>query len=265
MADDSVNTTLHLPRILCLHGGGTNAHIFKSQCRLLELKLGPYFRLAYAQAPYTSLPGPDVASVYADSGPFTRWLRWLPEHPYVDDETTRSDLERCVKTAMDDDDRAGATGPWVGLLGFSMGARFAASLLFKHQKRVEKLGADKAGSTWKFGVLMAGLPPLVSLDPEVFTSSMLSDPSQIGLAETIDPKDMESDEYILELPTIHLHGLYDPNLELNRELMEQYCNGDTVRVLEWDGGHRVPLKATDIDPLVEMILEVADETEALAK
>lgn len=65
--------TLHRPRILCLHGGGTNAHIFRAQCRSLSYALAPHFRLAYAEAPFLSDPGPDVASVYADCGPFKRW------------------------------------------------------------------------------------------------------------------------------------------------------------------------------------------------
>ncbi|KAH1498189.1 hypothetical protein KXV92_004427 [Aspergillus fumigatus] len=68
--------TLHLPRLLCLHGGGTNARIFRMQCRVLEKHLGRTFRLVYAQGPFTVVqPGPDVTSVYKDYGPFRSWLR----------------------------------------------------------------------------------------------------------------------------------------------------------------------------------------------
>jgi pimeloyl-ACP methyl ester carboxylesterase len=251
---------LHLPRILCLHGGGTNARIFKAQCRVIERSLKAHFRLAYAEAPYVCQPGPDVVSVYAEYGPFKRWLRWLPEHKELDNETTTRDIERNIQSAMDEDDRQGATGPWVGLLGFSQGAKLAASLLFKHQKRQEKFGADKAGSTWRFAVVMAGRAPLVSFDPETFTSSMLGDPSQIGLSGPPDLMEAASEGHILKLPTIHVHGLYDPSLQLHRDLLEDYCDGDSVRVLEWEGGHRVPLKATDVNPLVDYILEIAEET-----
>ncbi|KXJ86440.1 hypothetical protein Micbo1qcDRAFT_168476, partial [Microdochium bolleyi] len=70
------------PRILCLHGGGTNARIFRAQCRALSRSLAPHFRLVYADAPFLSDdPGPDVLSVYAGCGPFKRWLRWKPEQP----------------------------------------------------------------------------------------------------------------------------------------------------------------------------------------
>ncbi|KAI0123563.1 serine hydrolase FSH [Xylariales sp. AK1849] len=261
MADKQ--STLDLPRLLCLHGGGTNARIFKAQCRVIERALRPHFRLAYAEAPYECEPGPDVVSVYAAYGPFKRWLPWMPGHAEVDDETATADIERSIKAAMDEDDQLSATGPWVGLLGFSQGAKLAASLLFRTQIRTEKLGAAKAGSTWKFAVLLAGRAPLVNFDPEIFKSSMLSTPSQIGLAGPPDLMDAASEDHVLRLPTVHAHGLYDPGLHLHRDLLETYCDGDTVRVLEWDGGHRVPLKSTDVNPLVEYILDIAEETGAL--
>ncbi|ORY68205.1 serine hydrolase-domain-containing protein [Pseudomassariella vexata] len=255
--------TLHLPRILCLHGGGTNARIFRAQCRVLSRQLEPYFRLVYVEAPFDSQPGPDVVSVYADYGPFKRWLRWLPDHAELEDRAAVKDINNSIQAAMDEDDDIGATGEWVGLLGFSQGAKLAASLLFRQQKRVEKLGAKQAGSTWKFAVLLAGRAPLVSLDPDVFKSTMLSDPSQTGLAGPPDLMEAMSDGHILKLPTIHVHGLQDPGLHLHRELLEDYCSLESVTVLEWDGAHRVPLKGVDVNPLVDSIVEVAKRTGAL--
>lgn len=55
---------LKLPRILCLHGGGSNAQVFKSQCRVLSKQLHGLFRLCFVAAPWTSEAGPDVTSVY---------------------------------------------------------------------------------------------------------------------------------------------------------------------------------------------------------
>lgn len=45
MTIDSGHSTLDLPRIMALHGGGTNSTIFRMQCRVLERALRPYFRL----------------------------------------------------------------------------------------------------------------------------------------------------------------------------------------------------------------------------
>ncbi|CAJ2508884.1 Uu.00g139100.m01.CDS01 [Anthostomella pinea] len=260
--------TLHLPRILCLHGGGTNARIFRAQCRVVQRMLEPYFHLAYAEAPFASAPGPDVVTVYANDGPFKRWLRWLPDHAPVDDASAIRALDDSLAQAMRDDDAAGATGPWVGLLGFSQGAKMGASLLFRQQVRVAKMGrvaavAAAAGTEWKFAVLMAGRAPLVNLNPDVFQSSMLSDASEIGLSGQPDLMEMMSGQHVLRLPTIHVHGLADPGLHLHRELLEHYCDQETATVIEWDGAHRVPLKATDVQPMIGAILEVAKQTDVL--
>lgn len=257
--------TRHLPRILCLHGGGTNAVIFRAQCRQVSLKLEPYFRLVYAEAPYASKPGPDVVSVYADYGPFKRWLRWLPEHPEVEEPAARAALDAAIRKAMDDDDDV-ASGPWVGLLGFSQGAKLAASLLYRQQIRRAKLGTkDDANTTdFRFAVLMAGRAPIVSLDPDVFHSSMLGDCAEIALKGPPDLMDLVNEDHVLRLPTIHVHGTLDPGLPLHRELLDKYCSADSARVLEWPGGHRVPLKSTDVNPLVDQMLDVARQTGALA-
>ncbi|KAI1340636.1 serine hydrolase FSH [Xylariaceae sp. FL0016] len=253
--------TLHLPRILCLHGGGTNANIFRMQCRVLTRMLSPHFRLAFAEAPFDSAAGPDVLTVYADHGPFKRWLRWLDDHAQTDDVSAVQAIDASLAAAMAADDALGATGPWVGLLGFSQGAKLSASLLFRQQTRAKKARrSSSAQSDWKFAVLMAGRSPLVNLEPGVFTSSLLSDVSQIGLSSQPDLMEMMSENHVLRMPTIHVHGVADPGLYLHQELLEQYCDPATVKLVEWDGAHRVPLKGTDVQPVVDAILEVAQET-----
>ncbi|RYP17467.1 hypothetical protein DL765_004513 [Monosporascus sp. GIB2] len=254
----AADPSLDLPRILCLHGGGTNSRIFRTQCRTLARALSPHFRLVYAEAPFDSTAGPDVLSVYADHGPFKRWLRWLPEHPPLDDREAVAAIDAALTAAKDADDAAGGAGPWVGLLGFSQGAKLAASLLFRQQVREEKLLG--AGSRWRFAVLMAGRSPLVALDPDVFTSSLLSGAGEVGLRGPPDLMDIAAGRHVLRLPTVHVHGRNDPGLHLHRELMEDYCDPASVRLVEWDGAHRVPLKATDVQPVVDQILEVAKET-----
>ncbi|KAI0096771.1 serine hydrolase FSH [Nemania sp. FL0031] len=268
------DATLHLPRILCLHGGGTNARIFRAQCRVLSRFLEPHFRLAYAEAPYASAPGPDVVSVYAGDGPFKRWLRWLPTHEALDSAVAVRDIDRSITEAIEADDAEGADGPWVGLLGFSQGAKLAASLLFREQQRAARRGSGsgvKMGRTgddgvyegWKFAVVLAGRAPMVNLEPGVFKSSLLSDPSDIGLAGTPDLMEMAVGKHILRLPSIHVHGLTDPGLHLHQELLEQYTDPECARLVQWDGGHRVVLKGTDVQPVVDAILAVAKETGVL--
>ncbi|KAL9064813.1 MAG: hypothetical protein Q9161_008633 [Pseudevernia consocians] len=263
MSQTRDDPTLHLPRILCLHGGGVNSRVFRLQCRELIAQLKGYFRLCFADAPYTCDPGPGMIPVYRDYGPFYRWLRWLPEHPRPDPASAAADIIKQLHRTMNEDDHQGATGAWIGLLGFSQGAKMAASLLFMQQKRAERFGNDHAGSDFRFAVLLAGRPPLISLDPDVIASPALADAAQCMMGSTVLPDELamcEKGEHVLKLPTIHVHGLQDPDVDLHRLLMDQYCEKRCVRVVEWDGSHRVPLKKRDVAAVVEEVLSVARKT-----
>ena len=255
--------SLHLPRILCLHGGGTNAQIFRAQCRGLNRQLRSSFRLCFAEAPFASQAGPDVIAVYKNFGPFKRWLRWLPEHPQVDAQTAVEAIEESLHAAMREDDRKGATGDWVALLGFSQGAKMCASLLLQQQLRAQKFGIQRAGTNFRFAVLLAGRGPLVSLDPQLPMTEALVDASQLGLSRFPDKHNVRRREHVLCLPTIHVHGMMDQGLHLHRQLLEQYCEKGTTRLIQWDGDHRVPIKSKDVTAVVAQILDIARETGVL--
>lgn len=66
----------------------------------------------------------------------------------------------------------------------------------------------------------------------------------------------------MRLPTVHVHGLKDPGLDLHRALLDDYCSEEATLV-EWDGGHRVPIKTKDVLPVVHAILDVAQATGVL--
>ncbi|KAL3426673.1 citrinin biosynthesis oxidoreductase [Phlyctema vagabunda] len=256
---DFEDPTLDLPRILCLHGGGTNSTIFRLQCRVLSHMLKSTFRLVYAQAPYPSRAGPDVLSVYKDYGPFRAWLRWDARDAEVDAKSAAAEIRKSLTDAMSDDDSLGATGEWVGLLGFSQGAKIAASLMFSQQILSDSL--DYNAPVWpnfRFAVLMAGRGPLVWLLPEL--------PMPIGMVDaahlSTSPVERypENAENILRLPTIHVHGLQDPNIALHRELLDSYCDYRSTRLIEWDGNHRLPIKTKDVSRVVDQIMSVAKQT-----
>ncbi|PWY94537.1 hypothetical protein BO94DRAFT_531501 [Aspergillus sclerotioniger CBS 115572] len=246
--------TMHLSRILCLHGGGTNANIFRMQCRVLEKRLGRSFRLVYAQAPFTSLePGPDVTSVYKDYGPFRIWLR---DHRMPGVWTSRdvaARIDAALALAMAADDAKGATGDWVGILGFSQGAKVAASILYRQQR-------CPGMTSFRFAVLLAGQGPLVWLMPDI--------PMPRGLVDAATPfthpapawLTLGSDEHVLRLPTIHVHGLKDPGLDRHRDLLREYCDPLEATLVEWEGDHRMPIKSRDVEMIVQEIHKVARDT-----
>jgi predicted esterase len=255
-------TTLQLPRILCLHGGGSNARIFKAQCRVLRAHLADQFNLVFADAPFESEPGPDVTSVYKTFGPFRRWLRSGPHHPYLPSKDVVTAIETALSRAMDDSTRQGASGEWVAVLGFSQGAKMAASLLFRQQLRSSMLGSYSAGSTFRFAILIAGRAPLVLLDPDLLSNTALLQASQFQLEKDPSIEDLECQEHVLRLPTIHIHGLDDPGLHLHRDLYTEYC-ASARTLVEWDGGHRVPIKTKDVLRVVGATMDVARATDAL--
>lgn len=207
----------------------------------------PAFRLVFADGPFFCDAGPGIVPVYQDYGPFRRWVRWKPEHAEIDDGTAVEELMYAIETCKKTD---AGSGPWVGIIGFSQGAKVGASLLYDQQIRLEKEG--KADTDYKFGVLLAGRSPLISLC-EYSKDPACADPG----GRTEDHKFDGVSPHILKIPTIHVHGLRDPGLHLHRKLLDQYCDPKTTTLIEWDGEHRVPIKKADVEPVVHAIYTVA--------
>ncbi|RCI13281.1 hypothetical protein L249_0112 [Ophiocordyceps polyrhachis-furcata BCC 54312] len=259
--------SLHLPRILCLHGGGTNSRIFRMQCRSFNHVLGRQFRFVFAEAPFPSRPGPDVTAVYAKFGPFRTWTR-----PTKDDEDQElcaaeatSMIRASIVTAIREDSDLGATGEVIGVLGFSQGARVAASLLHNQQLREERPSSD---TTWdipifRFGVLIAGRGRLLWLTPDelmpvgfVAPLQLVSKPLQLlDDRESWENCSMQSK---VRSSTIHVHGLSDAGLQFHRLLLEWCCLPAKSVVVEWQGGHNVPIKTKDVSRVGEEMLRLAE-------
>ncbi|KAJ8106231.1 hypothetical protein OPT61_g9674 [Boeremia exigua] len=281
--------TLLSPRILCLHGGGTNAQIFRLQCRVLSQHLSPSFRLCYVQAPFPSPGHPDILAVYGNYGPFRSWFPGtLPDHMRQDDgakrkgewarevdEDSDSDsveeedvysdatvalrIQEALHGAMKEDDAKGATGEWVGLMGFSQGARVCASLLHLQQRKQQPHHyhahdiLERFWPVFRFGVLIAGRGPLVSLAPHQDIPRGL-----VGAAAAMTELGLQysvavGDRKLVQVPTIHLHGLLDPGLEHHRRFVVECFDARSVVVRDWKGGHRVPIRTEDVSMLVREI------------
>lgn len=244
--------TLRRPRILCLHGGGTNKNIMKIQCRAFRLKLEAFFRLVYVDAPFITHAGPGVGVVYAKWAPFRNWMPGAIEpdesspgvasysgSPKIDERIIAS-IDQAIQSAKDEDDLAGGTGPWVGLFGFSRGAQTAASLLLRQQEQ-EKNGL--AITDFRFALLMAAPAPLLNMN----TRSEF----QIG------------SDARLNIPTVHVYGSRDSMLRDFSFVLHDCCTPDSARRYDWDADHQIPLKTVDVDAIMEMLMQVARETRAI--
>lgn len=239
----------------------------RMQARSIIHKLTPTFRLVFADGPFLCDAGPGIVPVYKDYGPFRRWLRWLPNHTVIDSESAVDEIWYQLRLAMEDDDKEGADGEWVGLLGFSQGAKLSACLLFDQQVREEAYWAGKADAlmtprtTWKFGVLLAARAPLVSLSEYSAGRKGIVGASDVseGFDNFVDAPGA-GERYTLKIPTIHVHGLQDPGIHLHRRLLQQYCDPASATVIEWEGTHRVPIKSVDVDRIVDAIDNLARQT-----
>ncbi|KAL1603680.1 hypothetical protein SLS60_005268 [Paraconiothyrium brasiliense] len=228
------------------------------------------FRLVWADGPFFCDPHEDIIQVYGSYAPFRRWLRWLPEHTEIDAESCIDEIGYSIRTAMEDDDREGGKGEWVGLMGFSQGAKLSASLLLEQQAREEKAAREGraewdtgpigiAGLNWRFGILLAGRAPLSNLNPSLLTSKALV--SAADLSEGFQfVKDVD-EAVILKQPTIHVHGMADAGLHLHRKLYKEYCEQGKTTLIEWEGTHRIPIKSDTVERVVGAIYEVAEQNE----
>lgn len=267
MDPDSSDSSLHLPRILCFHGGGSNARIFRFQCRVLRAHLRSVFRLCFVEAPFDSEAGPDVTLVYRDYGPFRRWICWKEEQSRWAPPDAVYAIETAIQAAIDEDNSKGATGEFVGMLGFSQGARLAASLLYRQQLQAEaggKLGPLQ--TSFRFGVLLAGRGPLVVLDPksQAALSPLDGDRDAPGATCVDDHCRIGDRRPILRVPTIHVHGLQDEGLAFHRSFLEEYHSRESTVLLEWGGMHRVPIESRVVASIVEEMLRLAERAGALS-
>ncbi|KAH7320632.1 serine hydrolase FSH [Stachybotrys elegans] len=249
---------LSLPRILCLHGGGVNAQVFELQCRSILARLKSNFRFVFINGPFPCPAHPAIVAVYGDMGPFYRWVPWLDEHEPIEDSLAATLITERILGSMRRDP---GTGPWVGVLGFSQGAKMAASLLWA-QERVRELHLGDPKTNFRFGVLLAGAGPIIHLDSRVPQTRHVEGAGQMALEFTDWPADSNGD-HAIRTETLHVHGLRDSGLEWHRRLFSKYCKGGSTRLMEWDGDHRVPIKTAEVAAIVKDILDMAEGVDGM--
>lgn len=220
----------HLPRILCLHGGGTSELIFSFQTRKLINALKSDFRLVFVDGPLDSGPGPGVMPIFETAGPFHQWIATNE----AEEELVRSTVQRELKK----EDGA----PFVGVLGFSQGARIATGLL-QEQENTQAVAPHLC-----FGVLINGTyPPL----------RLTSNPSTVlpRLIESAPGPWIPEHEACVHLPSVHVHGRSDDYLERSKLLARCY-DPSTATVLEFDNGHHLPISEEDNKKIAAEIVRI---------
>ena len=224
----------NLPRILCLHGGGTSATIFKIQTRRLIFVLRNHFKFVFVSAPFDSVPGPGVEPVFTDCGPFHRWLapEGQPEYP------AQLKVRELLKQTIRDDG-----GDFVGVLGFSQGARMTAGLL------ADQAEGNNAGMpNFDFGVLLCGGQPPMSLNAA-------KTPYKAARSDEHGPIFEHRDFELIDSPTVHVRGTQDPHFEKGKRLAGFFS--DKIE-LEYNMGHHQPGAAGDTTSPKNATMEIAE-------
>lgn len=234
-----------LPCILCLHGGGSSAAILKIQARRLISQLSPHFRFVFVDGPHQCPPGPGILPTFEGMEPYHRWYlgNWnritsTDYHLMPRDEVDA--VDSVILRAMEETE--GGIESFVGVMGFSQGARLAAGLLLRQQRR--KIKADPlplGGCKLNFGVMIAGpYPP-------------------ITMAEEVDEQEGVGNYAPLQtIPTVHAWGKDDQFIDRIKRMADCCDNADTF-VLEYPGGHHMPARnePAATSTLSEYVLEAS--------
>ena len=233
--------TRALPRILCLHGGGTSALIFKIQLRNITHALGPYFNFIFLDAPFISSAGPGVLPIFAELAPY---YRWMPAEDYTsrgvekgikEQEDAAKRTREKILRAMREDTEAGNTGDVVGVMGFSQGGRMTAGLLADQSEENVFPGLPQ----FQFGVMLcASYPPYSTSNASKAPSDWSGPKDHHGIMDPPLP------EEVLTVPSVQVRGLLDPHLEKGRRL-GKYFGGELKEEREFEMGHNLPQASGD--------------------
>lgn len=169
----------------------------------------------------------------------------------VDDEFLQyADLdsnESCLKALYDLETFVVEEGPFDGVIGFSLGATLAASLMvYKLRKNPQK---ERLHPTFRCAIFFCGgIPEVLEMDGGTGRRQM----------------SYETDGELIEVPTAHIWGANDHSWPNFGTVLSKLCHHDQRAVFIHQGGHEVP-GPKDQDSMLQAIrvikrtIELADQ------
>ncbi|KAK4464033.1 serine hydrolase FSH [Cladorrhinum samala] len=208
------------PKVLLLHGSGTNPLIFQIQSRKLDALLSPHFELVYLTGFHECAAGPGVLPYFEGAEPY---LKWLSDSEVSEEELHwTSGLDRLVNEFE-------AQGPFVGVIGFSQGAKAGMYLT----RRLEQ-----EGRAVSFFVSVCGTVPFQGIKDGEKGEKYKQSLEKGGIVKT---------------ESIHVIGTDDP-WRVESEALVDFFAERTRRVVRCKGGHQMPVEDAVNKQLAAMML-----------
>ncbi|KAK4123032.1 hypothetical protein N657DRAFT_690712 [Parathielavia appendiculata] len=219
------------PKLLFLHGSGTNASIFRIQSRKLAHLLKPHFDLLYFDAPIPCDPGPGVLPFFEGCGPYLTWMDDVSgpraEEAYYEGDAIR-DLAREVEQMR-----------VVGIVGFSMGAKVAMGVV--------RLLEAEGGANIRVVAAVCGTVP--------FQGGYIR-----GLLDEAREKAYQGSlvKGVVQAESVHLIGDGDP-WRVQSEKLVGFFAEEGRRVIRFEGEHHMPADDAVNREVAMLILAAVDE------
>ena len=222
--------------LLCLHGAGSSANIFRIQLAKFRLALKHEFDFVFANGPHLSSAGPGILPLFAGAGPYYSWFR--EEEATMDDRMAK--INAAVRATVEEWEwvKTNPQSRIVGVIAFSEGALAATLLLWQQQ-----MGQVTWLPTLHFATLMC------CYFRDEATVHMRADAETHG-----------SGRPLINVPTLHMHGRQDFCLSRARKLVTIHYSPDFAEVMEFEGGHHCPTRREDFEEATKHILRLAHIT-----
>ncbi|KAI8627213.1 serine hydrolase FSH [Xylariaceae sp. FL1651] len=221
--------------LLCLHGTGSSANIFRLQLAKFRLALND-FEFVFMDAPYPAPAGPGVLPMFAAAAPFHGWFSG--QDATIDGRLdTINDAIR-VTVEKWETSKKNPKAQIVGVLAFSEGALVASMLLWQQQ---------------------IGLLPWL---PTLYFATLICCffPDEAAVRMLADSKARGNEKALIEVPTLHIHGRQDFCLTRAQKLVAEHYRPDSADVMEFSGGHQVPNRREDCAEATKRIMKLFQKT-----
>lgn len=243
--------------LLCIHGAGGSAAIFRVQLAKLRFALRHDFELVFATAPFVSGAGPGVLPLFEGMEPFYSWFQQDPTRQDAGEQddnkgeeekqrmaTTQSPsiekrvqaVQAPIRQAVENWQYTNPETPIVGIVAFSEGALVATLLLWQQK--------------------MGRVPWLPTMNIAMFVCSYYREEA----TEFMRAESAHNDTKILiNVPTLHLQGRQDFAREGSKKLVGWHFLPRFAHVLEFQGQHQFPNRRADVEETIKRFLQLHEK------